>query len=739
MGVQILGIRHHGVGSAKNVQTILEQINPDIILIEGPPEINPLLKEIGHKGLVPPVAIMVFNSEDPMQSNFYPYAEFSPEWVAAEFANKRGIPVEALDLPGALAIQIAKSKPEQIANETIANSTLEREPLEYLAEISGFENGEKWWEHHFEKNTYRFPEEHFEAVLLAMGSLRNEGISSTLEEENIAREAYMRKILWEAQEKYQNIVIVCGAWHAPALLADNKKADERILKALPKVRTKVEVAWIPWTNSRLSYYSGYGAGIYSPGWSEFQWKNPVDTEIKWLTKVAVSFRNEDFDISTAHVLESYRLAYALAAIRNKSHITLEEINESTLTVMCMGDQIIFDFIREKIIIGEKIGQIPENLPKVPLQSDFLKMIKLLRLNLSAFPKQYDLDLRKKLDLDRSIFFHRLQILGINWAQKTFSRNKGTFKESWVLIWDPEMEILLVDKSYFGNTIEKAAGSFVKYEMIHTHLISQLVEWINECIPAELFESIQALLQKIIDESAVSNDIEDIMRSLPDLINVIRYGDVRNSDLEQIEKIVDRLFAKICIHLPNTCYGLNEETSLTLFELISKTHQAISILEHEEKMDKWFLTLLDLSQAPGIHPVISGCSTRLLFDGRRLTDEDIELQLSFNLSTNIETPVVASWLEGFLRGSAQILIYDQRIWQLINHWIDELQQDAFLDLLPVLRRTFSKFNCFERKQIGEKVKNEGSNQLSGTYHDITEFFDAGRGKRLLPSIKNLLGV
>ena len=38
MPVTILGIRHHGVGSAKNVAERLEQLRPDMILIEGPPK-----------------------------------------------------------------------------------------------------------------------------------------------------------------------------------------------------------------------------------------------------------------------------------------------------------------------------------------------------------------------------------------------------------------------------------------------------------------------------------------------------------------------------------------------------------------------------------------------------------------------------------------------------------------------------------------------------------------------------
>ena len=42
-GIHFLGIRHHGPGSAKNVKAYLEELEPDIILLEGPPEAEPLL------------------------------------------------------------------------------------------------------------------------------------------------------------------------------------------------------------------------------------------------------------------------------------------------------------------------------------------------------------------------------------------------------------------------------------------------------------------------------------------------------------------------------------------------------------------------------------------------------------------------------------------------------------------------------------------------------------------------
>ena len=48
------------------------------------------------------------------------------------------------------------------------------------------------------------------------------------------------------------------------------KSDDALLKGLPK--TKTAAAWVPWSYERLSYRSGYGAGVDSPVWYELLWE-----------------------------------------------------------------------------------------------------------------------------------------------------------------------------------------------------------------------------------------------------------------------------------------------------------------------------------------------------------------------------------------------------------------------------------------------------------------------------------
>jgi hypothetical protein len=86
--VHLFGIRHHGPGSARSLKHALEQVRPDIVLIEGPPDANDLIELAKHPELKPPVALLVYLPHAPSAAVMYPFAEYSPEWQALQYGLK---------------------------------------------------------------------------------------------------------------------------------------------------------------------------------------------------------------------------------------------------------------------------------------------------------------------------------------------------------------------------------------------------------------------------------------------------------------------------------------------------------------------------------------------------------------------------------------------------------------------------------------------------------------------------
>ncbi len=696
--IHILGIRHHGVGSARHLTQRLHEIRPDVVLVEGPPEFDAILHWVKPDEMEPPVAILGYNAAQPEQATFYPFAEYSPEWQAITYANTHQIPVFMLDLPLQMTLQMTA--------DGMFNQQGGGDPLGALAEIEGFQNSQEWWEHRFEQHRSDMDSASwFEAVMLAMKTLRTAGLVSSLDNENQWREAWMRNIIRATRQKmFAEIVVVCGAWHAPALLDVDKseKSDKTLLKGLPKSNIQISATWVPWTNERLGIQSGYGAGVQTPGWSEHCWKHPHNTGVTWLSEVAQKFRAKKIDISTAHVIEALRLSETLAAMRQLSAPRLDEYNEATATVMCMGDQIQLDWIRRELVIGNKMGVVPDKLPKLPIQADFERQIKHLRLKLSEEEKEMELDLREERELEKSILLHRLSAMQIRWGQVSApDRAKGTFREAWLLQWRPELELDIITRGTWGNTIEDAANNWLTQRANAAQQIGDLTELLEHALPGALYNVIGHILLRLNEVAARSSDIFELMTAVPPFARAMRYGNVRNTDQVAIEQLLDGIVGRICVGLPTAGYGIDDDTARQYFELMSKIQDALQNSERPHWVSAWYTALQHLQA--NSHPVVLGYATRLLLDAQRLTPDRTAQLFSQALSRGNSSAHAAAWLEGFLRGSGSILLYDNVLWNLLYQWTATLPEEDFNLMLPILRRTFSVYEPSERRRIGEKAK------------------------------------
>ena len=745
MAINILGIRHHGPGSARNVKAFLESVKPDIILVEGPPEADALLQWVGHADLKPPVALLCYQPDDPQRSVFYPFADFSPEWQAILYARKQNIHVRFMDLPAGNQMLIEKElreqreenipvNPDQINLEAQSYEQLHKNPISYLSDAAGFADNEKWWEHTFE---YRLNNDDvFDAVAEAMQALR-ESIPQKDKKLEQLREAYMRRSIRQAEkEMFHTIAVICGAWHVPALQNKSSlKDDNELLKGLPKVKT--ECTWIPWTFSRLSFYSGYGAGINSPGWYNHVWYHPHDDGTLWMAHVAQLFRKQQMDTSVAHIIEAVRLSQSLASLRGLPKVGLEQLNEATLSVLCNGESILLKLVHDELIVGHQIGEVPVEIPKPPLQLDIEKLQKKLRLPATADFKDYTLDLRKDTDLERSIFLHRLTLLGIQWGRQQYVTGKGTFKEQWRLQWDPGYSVEIIERGNLGNTVLEAAANSVLNQAKEATDLKVISDLLEKSIPAELPEAIQVLIHRLNNLAAASADVIELMGVVPGLITVARYGNVRKTDATVVLNIISSIITRICVSLPNACVAIDDDAAQQLLDLFYKLNDGINLLQEAETTLGWQQTLRLIAGNKNTSPVVGGYSTRLLNDSKLLTADQLMQYFGYAMSAASSPVISAAWLEGFLKGSGTLLLLDQNLWQVIDNWVSGLSDDTFMQVLPLVRRTFANFSSPERRKLGEKVRTGGT--AGQQYSTVITNFDTERAKQGLPVIMQLLGL
>lgn len=731
--IHLLGIRHHGPGSCRNILQALEQIRPDLILLEGPAEAEALMTFIADEQMKPPVALLGYQPDVPQNAVFYPFADFSPEWQALRYALLEKVALRFFDLP--LAHSLAFTTEGEDDREQGEPQLSSRDPFDWLAQAAGYTDGEAWWNMNIEQR--KDNTDIFEAVKEAVQALR-EALPEHTSHRDLIREAWMRRMIRAAQkEPFERIAVICGAWHVPALENMPKvKDDNELLKGLAKV--KVECTWIPWTYDRLTFRSGYGAGIDSPGWYDYLWRYPNDDGTLWVSHIADLLRKKNMDISVAHVIETVRLAQATAALRGMPAPTLDEYNEAVTTVMGFGDDMLLQLIKESLVVGNRLGSVPDGVPKVPLLLDVERLQKRLRVPFTAEIKEMTLDLRKETDLERSLFFHRLALLEIDWAKPEAATGKGTFKERWTLYHKPEQIVCIIEKAIWGNTVEEAVQKYISNRMAGITHIPELTHLLDRVIPANLPKLVEAMTIQLDRLSAASTDIVEMMEAVPDLVNIVRYGDVRHLDFSQVGNMLRAMIARILAGGLLVCINIDEEAAGQLLEHLSATDYAVATLDDDELTGMWYEFVQQIRNSSSAHPLLSGYATRILNDKGKISPEEMQRTLSFYSSVGNAPSDVAYWFEGFLRASGAVLLLDDKLWQLVNNWICGLSDENFMELLPVIRRTFSNFSPAERRKLGEKAKNYEVNGTQVRRIDDTSCND-DEAARVIPLLGLLLGI
>jgi hypothetical protein len=740
----IFGIRHHGPGSARSLCTALNALAPDCVLVEGPPEANGILQLAAREEMVPPVALLIYAPEEPRKAVYYPFAVFSPEWQAIQYALENQVVVRFMDLPqsaqmAAMAESIQRTQDQEVVDApNIASSEsgpLPADPLTWVAGSAGYSDGERWWEHLVEKR--RDSRDLFAGILELMAALREEAGQAAFPAGRleIPREAHMRAAIRSAlQEGYQNIAVVCGAWHVPVLACfDAFEDDAAILEKLPHIETSA--TWVPWTYDRLSFYSGYGAGVLSPGWYEHIWQHQGPLVEGWMVNVARHLRAEDLNVSPAHIIEAVRLADTLAAMRETPLPGLLELNESVLAVFCGGDETPMQLIEKKLIVGVRLGKVPTETPMVPLQRDLNAAQKRTRLEPTASPEIMDLDLRKPLLLERSQLLHRLNILDIPWGKLQTARGaKGTFHEIWQVAWQPEFIVAIIEASLWGNTVLEAATQKLQARAKETEHLPALTGLIEAALLADLPDAIAGLIERVQHESAASGDLAHIMEAFLPLANVLRYGNVRQTDTGMVRQVVDEMAARICIGIPSACLALDDDAAQAMFERLGTVNQAMLLLDDANHAQAWARTLNILAAHEEVHGLVRGRACRYLFD-RPDTSLDIAQTMSLALSPGQPPAAAAAWAQGFFHRSGIALIHNPSLWQIMDRWVMSLSPDTFITLLPVMRRTFSAFPAPERRQISELARSGGENWSGDTQNQ----WDSERGMKVLPLLVKIFGL
>jgi len=117
-GIQVFGIRHLSPGGAWHLLRELDRAQPTIVLVEGPSDATDEIRHLVRRDTQPPVAILAYTEQVPVRTVLWPFASYSPEYAALQWADRHGAEAAFIDLPSGVTLALdreAERQAEQVS------------------------------------------------------------------------------------------------------------------------------------------------------------------------------------------------------------------------------------------------------------------------------------------------------------------------------------------------------------------------------------------------------------------------------------------------------------------------------------------------------------------------------------------------------------------------------------------------------------------------------------------------
>ncbi|CAM3490441.1 DUF5682 domain-containing protein [Paenibacillus lupini] len=724
-GPHYFGVRHLSPAGSYHLLALLQEVKPTAVLIEGPSDAGILAEQLTARGVIPPVAMLAYTDRLPVRTLLYPFAEYSPEYQALQWARWNDCQAEFIDLPTEVSLALADVKYDwKPVNDESSQEQPERSVDLYsrIAELSGEPDYEAYWERHFEHHlqtdTYNNAIRHYAEEMRALTEGDEQRLTPRAYAYNEIREAYMRRKIQEtiaAGHKPDRIVVVSGAHHTSALSLELPEMTDAELKKLPRVPAKMTL--MPYSYYKLSSHSGYGAGNQAPAYFTLLWQCMKQGKMDelpalYLSKVAAQMREQGTWRSTASVIEAVRLADALASMHDGVQPTWKDLRDAATVLFGFGEFSVVAESLARVDIGTTIGSLPEGVSQTPVQDDLNRELKRLKLEKykTLVAAGLELDLRENrrvkseeaayLDLNRSVFLHRLEALGIRFTRKQrVSQTDATWAEHWVLQWSPEAEIETVESTLKGETVELAAAYVIHEELLACSNIADAAKLIRkscECgLPQVMGQATSSLQALAVD----AGSFEQIAETVHELSVLLQYGSIRRIETETLVPILQQLFLRGALMLQDAA-GCNDDAAAGMLTAIHAMDAAAG--EHHQELDGqlWMTKLKELAERDDRNAKLSGYAFSIVLERNEDGEEDCAREVSRRLSPGIPADIGSGWFEGMSMRNRYALLSRDYLWQQLDAYVQSLEAEPFKRSLVFLRRAFGGFEPREKAAIAE---------------------------------------
>lgn len=711
--IHLFPVRHHSPRSSAALRALLDAVRPEVVLVEAPSDAEPLVEALTDPDTEPPVAILGYRTDGAVGSALWPFAAYSPEYVALAWARAHGARVRLVDVPVGVALA------EDAAPTPEPTVPAEADPLaEPPADPEGvgpdgFRSFEEFWEARFEAPAY-LPAD-FAAALVAwaqVGRLRPDPRRDWHRMRDALFAQAVDRVLAEGVDPAR-VVLVAGAAHVAALVVGD--VDPGLLARMP-APVPAALTLIPYSYTRLAEQTGYGAGNRAPRYYQRAHDAGCDfrratTEV--LVEFAEQLRLRGHSASLADVIEGSRLAGALADLRGKSEPGLDEVREAAVATLCRGDAAPVDTFLWSTVVGHAVGKVSARVARNSLQDEFWREVGARRLPRTDLAERFALRLQEPVQVETSTFLHRLRVLGVPyaaWQGTAVSAGAAEpvagagalarVREAWEAQWTPATDIELVRAIVHGETLGDAAGRVLAARLPDTVDTGGAADVLVEAVLCQSPRTVAAALERCEARAATDDDLASLARAVRAFDGLCAYGSTRGAAATgTAAALLQVTWTRALLRAPAACHG--DESAVAPARDALRTLHEVGVGGQRVDREAWLACVRGLAEHGGVHPSCAGLAAGLLTLAGALPEAELTRLVGFRLA--LFDPVAgASFLEGFLGVNGLALCRSRAVVEALDQFLQAIPADQVRDSLPMLRRAFACLGPTERRYLVENL-------------------------------------
>lgn len=562
--LHIFGVRHHSPACARLIASRLRELQPALVLIEGPSDFNPRLDELALAHQLPLAIYSYLSCRDDQQAmsssaaSWTPFADYSPEWQALQIGRELGADVRFIDLPA--WHEAMRDKPNRYADAELHDAEKTGDAyLQQLQQRLQVDNQDALWDHLFEDES---SDEQGLARLQAnlqqhFQHLRGDSPGDLA---NQQREQCMaRWLAWAMAQTDAPVVVICGGYHAPALArlwpefaGDYQRQSAPPALAQPEHASGADLRYgsflVPYSFKRLDAFTGYASGMPSPAYYQWLWQGGHDYAAQQLQQqIAARLRHKKLSVSTADLIALQVRALALAQLRGHRHILrndwldalagalLKDAWEVPLPWSYRGplraatDPLLVESM--DVLAGTLSGKLAAGTPQPPLIDDFWASLKRAEIPDFSQTQELKLDLFQAQARLQSQVLHRAALLdlpGIKRLQGPEQALSSQRTELWHLSQPYAQLAALIEAGAWGATLTDAACARLEARLRQAQNdLSALVQGLNLAAFAGLHQFSAATLNNIAQAIQHAQQFEELGQALASLHLLWRHGSSLN--------------------------------------------------------------------------------------------------------------------------------------------------------------------------------------------------------------------